>query len=223
MTVTTVFSGATDGWIDSSDGNSDTYSTARAGGTFTVDTAATTFRAGQSHTAGKVPHYNCYEGFLQFDTSAISDSDVVSIITLDLWLTTDGSTTDFTLEARERDWGASLTSGDYVAGASLSGLTLMASIASSGIGATGAYKTLTSQTAFLTATNLKTGTVFLLMDSDRQVSNTAPGSTTIDESLTFSSADNTGTTQDPKLTITSAPGLARPFSTSKPMRIWRNY
>lgn len=221
MTVTTVFSGTTDGYINSED-NTPTYSLARAGtgSSITADTASTTFEVGQFFSAG-LDVYRCYEGFLSFDTSAITDTDLVSIITLDVWLVTDSSTTDFTLEARERDWGAALTTADFVAGASLSGLTLMASISTLGIGATGAYKTLTSQAAFLTATNLKTGTVYLLLDSSRQVgNNTAAGS----ESVILSSADNTGTTQDPKLTIThTSSGKAfPPFQRSTP-RVWSTF
>lgn len=217
MTVTTVFSGTTDGYIDSS--SSSSYTTARNGtGTLTADTASTTFNVGQAQTGAKIVTDTCYEGFLSFDTSAITDSDVVSAIVLDVWLVTDNSATDFTLEARERDWGASLTTGDYVAGGSLSGLTLMASIATSGIGSTGAYKTLTSQAAFLTATNLKTGTVYLILDSSREVGNNDPTGL---EYVVLSSADNTGTTQDPKLTITHASVGSSAFYTSRPNRIWR--
>jgi hypothetical protein len=215
MTVTTVFSGAADGWIDSQDSSS-SYATARTGGTLAAESAATTFNVGQNYNG--LSTYSCREGFLSFDTSAITDTDVVSVIVLDVWLVTDTSTTDFTLEARERDWGASLTTADWVSGASLSGLTLMASISTSGIGATGAYKTLTSQASFLTATNLKTGTVYLLLDSSRHVGNNQP---TGQEFILMSSADNAGTTQDPKLTIThAAPANAiPPFQVTTP-RVW---
>lgn len=216
-TVTTVFSGTADGYLTSS--SSSSYTDARAGtGSLSADTASTTFNVGQLQSGAKIVTDTCYEGFLSFDTSTITDSDLVTVVTLDVWLVTDNSTTDFTIEARERDWGASLTTGDYVAGASLSGLTLMASIATSGIGATGAYKTLTSQAAFLTATNLKTGTVYLLLDSSRQVGNNDP---TGNEYVVLSSADNTGTTQDPKLTITHNAVGSAPFYTSRPLRIWR--
>lgn len=216
MTVTTVFSGTTDGQINSSN-TGGVYATARTGGTLTADTASTTFSVGQVFTDLKVDQYDCLEGFLSFDTSGVPDGDGVSSIVLDVWLVTDSSTTDFTLEARERDWGASLTTADWVSGASLGALTLMASISTSGIGATGAYKTLTSQAAFLTATNLKTGTVYLLLDSSRHVGNNAP---TNPESVVLSSADNSGTTQDPKLTIThSSPNAMPPFQNTTP-RVW---
>jgi hypothetical protein len=215
MTVTTVFSGTTDGQVNSRDAS--TYATARTGSTLTADTAGTTFTVGQDATVSKGTAYDCWEGFLSFDTSGITDTDLVSSIVLDLWLVTDSSVTDFTLEARERDWGASLTTADWVSGASLGALTLMASIATSGIGATGAYKTLTSQAAFLTATNLKTGTVYLIVDSSRHVGNNTP---TGDEFVILSSADNSGTTQDPKLTIThAAPVAMPPFQVTTP-RVW---
>lgn len=222
MTVTTVFSGTSDGFIDSSSTFAN-YALARAGtGSLAADTASTTFKVGQSRLNGSDTS-NCWEGFISFDTSAITDSDTVSVVTLDLWLVTDVSTTDFTIEARERDWGATLTTADYVAGASLSGLTLMASISTSGIGATGAYKTLTSQAAFLTATNLKTGTVYLLVDDSLEVAGTAPSSG-VNENVLFSSADNAGTTQDPKLTITHAAApSAMPLCQSTTPRVWTSF
>lgn len=214
-TVTTVFSAAGDGQVLSSD---TTYSIARAGsGSLSANTAATTIQIGQRVPAG---NFQCYEGFLSFDTSAITDTDVVTVVTLDMWLTTDSSTTDFTLEARDRDWTAGgLTTADYVAGASLSGLTRVASLATSGIGATGAYKTYTSDASFLTVTNLKTGTVALLIHSSRHSGNNSPAG---EENVLFSSADETGTTQDPKLTIThNALATAPPVFQRFPARVWR--
>lgn len=219
-TVTTVYAGTTDGYISSTT-VSDDYPGARSGTSLSADTTATTMRVGQLYINAKFDTYTCYEAFLSFDTSSIADTDNVDAVALDMWLTTDTSVTDFIVQARERDWGAGLTTADWVAGASLGGLTQMATLNSSGIGATGAYKTFTSDTAFLSATGLKTGTVYLLLCSKEQTDNSAP---TTDEYLTFSSADNTGTTQDPKLTIThSAPTKAILPAASRPQRIWRTF
>ena len=214
-TVTTVFSAAGDGQVLCSD---TTYSVARSGaGSLAANTAATTIQIGQRVPAG---NFQCYEGFLSFDTSAITDTDVVTVVTLDMWLTTDSSTTDFTLEARDRDWTpGGLTTADYVAGASLGGLTRVASLATSGIGATGAYKTYTSDASFLTVTNLKTGTVALLIHSSRHSGNNSPAG---EENVLFSSADETGTTQDPKITIThNSLATAPPIFQNKPARVWK--
>lgn len=217
-TVTTVYADTADGMIQS---YSPTYSTARAGGTLTVNPFGTsTLAFGQSHSTGGAGYF-CFECYLSFDTSSIADSDIVSAAVLDLWLTTDSSTTDFTGEARQLDWSAGgVTSADWVAGASLGGLTLMASLASSGIGVTGTYKTFTSEAALQTATGMKTGTVYLHVSSSRQRNNNQPSSDT-NEYLLFSPADAAGTTQDPKLTITHAGLGSTPFFTSRPNRIWR--
>lgn len=213
-TVTTVFGDTTDGYIESFNA---VYATARTGGGTLTAVSATdsNILVGQANLAG----FYCEEGFIGFDTSAINDSDVISSVVLDLWLVTDSSTTDFTCEARVFDWGATLTTADWISGASLSANTLVASISSSGIGATGAYKTFTSQAAFLTAPNLKTGITNLVLDSDRHVAANSP---TNNENLGFDDANTAGTTQDPKLTIThAAPPPAMPFFQNFPNRIWR--
>lgn len=194
-TVTTVFAETTDGYVSSTD---NTYSNARndTGNSKTANTTAD-LRIGQS----RPKNYLCEQGFLEFDTSAIDDGDTVSAIELALWLTTDSSTTDFVTEARERDWGGSVTTADFVAGTSLAGLTLLASIDSNGIGSAGAYKAFTSEAAFLTATNLKTGMVRMLLASSRQRGGNTP---TGNEFCIWESANTTGTSNDPKLTITHA-------------------
>lgn len=200
-TVTTVFGDTADGRIFSEDAT--TYATARTGGTLAVSTTGTEHSVGQEHNGSL---YRCIEAFIAFDTSAITDTDVVSAVVLDMWLTFDGSTgAEFTVEVRDFDWGATLTTGDYISGANLGSSTLVSSIGSASIGATGAYKTFTSETAFKTVTNIKTGVVRLGLSSDRHRLGTAPGTST-QEFLTFSFADNAGTTQDPKLTITHGPG-----------------
>lgn len=214
-TVTTVFaSAAGDGYLAC---NNATYSTARSGGgSITVD-AVSFLLAGQTQIGGG--DYTVYESFVSFDTSAIADADVVSAVALDLMLNSDSSTTDFTLQARDFDWGASLTTADWVPGANLGSNTLVATLNSSGIGATGAYKTFTSQAAFLSVSNIKTGTVHLVLASDRTASGVAPPNAS--EYLGFEDAEQAGTTQDPKLTITHAAPGSSPFFTSRPNRIWR--
>lgn len=214
-TVDTFFSSTADGLITSSD---PTYTTARSGGTFSVSTSATSHSVGQRNFLGSS---DCYETFVSWDTSSIADGDAVSAVTLDMWLVSDTSTgAEFTVEARDYDWSTSVTSADWVAGANLGNYTLCASIGTSGIGSTGAYKTFTSQAAFLTVTNLKTGTVHLILASDRLRQGNAP-STNTNEYVDFSFADTAGTTQDPKLTVTHAAAKGAPFSTSSPLRIWK--
>ncbi|MEV0618536.1 hypothetical protein AB0I81_34775 [Nonomuraea sp. NPDC050404] len=210
-TVTTVFSDASDGQISST---SPTYATARTGASLSANTSGTTMSVGQS----LVGDYQCFEAFISFDTSAIADSDQISLIVLDLYLLNDTSATDFTVEAREYNWGATLTTADWVAGASLGGLILMASINTSGIGGAGAYKAFTSDPAFLVATGLKTGVVHLMLCSSRLRLGNAPSGA---EDVSFRTAEQSGTTQDPKLTLTHQASTAIPMFTSRPNRIWR--
>lgn len=217
MTVTTLFADTADGDASST---SATYSLARSGGVLASPAvSASELWVGQTVFGT----YSCYESFLSFDTSSIPDSDVISAIALDLWLVTDGSAGDFTVRARERDWGASVTTADWVAGASLAGVgNMLGDLSSVGIGATGAYKTFTISAAQLTnwknAANMKTGTVRLILYSVQHSNGVAPGG---DERLAFSSADVAGTAQDPKLTVTHAAATfgPPPFQRSTP-RVW---
>lgn len=211
-TVDTFFSATTDGQIE---GNSATYSLAREGtGTLTTTTNATNEEVGQFFSST----YSCFEVFISFDTSAITDTDIVTSVTLDMWLVTNQNISTWDVEARTHDWGASLTNADYVAGSALGTKTLLSSIAANTIGSTGSYKTFPSSANFLVATNIKTGTVYILLNTSAQRNNVAPSAA---DRVFFSMADNTGTTQDPKLTITHNVPASSPFFTGRPLRIYR--
>lgn len=212
-TVTTVFGDISDGSISS---GSTSYSTARAGGSLFAFSGGPDIIIGQR----ALSDYLCFEGFVSFDTSAIPDSDVVSAVSLELALNSDRTTTDFILQVRDYDWGASLTASDWVAGASLTGLTLVASLETSSIGAEDEYKAFASETAFLSVTNLKTGTVHLLINSSRHAEGNAPFE---DEFLEFHDVEESGTTFDPKLTITHASAGSSPFFQPNTPRVWRVY
>ena len=194
VTVTTVYSSTVDGHINSSNV---VYLTARAGSGLVTNTAGVTFTTGQTLPAGIS---NCFEGFVSFDTSPIPDAEPITAATLSLWATTKVvASSDFTLEARSSNWGASLDTGDWVAGASLSALTLLASIATTAV-TTGQYNDLTENGTNLRTAIDVTGTTWILLDSDRHVAGNVP---TGGEQVTCSSADEAGTTQDPKLVVTS--------------------
>lgn len=188
MTVTTVYSSA-DGNVWSTDA---TYATARAGGTMQATAGPATVYCGQA------TGYTCYQSVLAFDTSSIPDDDVVSDVSLEMMLSNDLSTTNLVVQARTHSWGGTADTGDWVAGASLSALTLLATLSTNGIGATGSYKTFTSETAFASAIVL-TGSTEVMLSSDRQAAGTTP---TNNEYVRFHATAAAGTTQDPKLTIT---------------------
>jgi hypothetical protein len=212
MTTTVVYADASDGYITSQgleydnegpvDGN---YADARAGSgptsALTADTGSTSLTVGQDRVFGLAYSYYVYEAFLSFDTSGIDDGDTVSAAVLNVTSHADSSTTDFTIQARLRDWGTGLTTADFVAGASLSGLTLLATYAtSSGFTANTAYDFTDSA---MPANVSKTGATRMLLCSSRTVGNNSP---TGNELVAIKSADTTGTTSDPKLTVTHAAG-----------------
>ncbi|MET8987764.1 hypothetical protein ABZW49_20145 [Nonomuraea wenchangensis] len=211
-TVTTVFASTADGYVYS---RNSSYTTARSGSNLSAFPSSTSLLAGQSNNFEGTGQFACYESFVSFDTSAIADDDTVSAVTLDLYLRSSGIDT---IEARALDWGASLTTADWVAGASLSGLTLLASSTFTQFDSTNTYRTFASQAAFLSAANLKTGTVYLLLSSGNMRTSGQPTSVAY---VQFSAADETGTTQDPKLTITHLGAGGSPFFTHRPNRIWR--
>lgn len=191
MATLTVFAPTSDAGVDST---SVTYATARSG-------AGLTLATGTSLTVGQAPPspYFIDEFFILFDTSPLTSAANVSAATLSLWLKIDNSTQDFTCEARIKAWGPTVTTADWVAGASLGALTRVATLNTSGIGATGAYKAFTEDGTNFIANVSKTATTELLVDSSRHVGNNAP---TVAENVTFASADTAGTTNDPMLTVT---------------------
>lgn len=213
MATTTVYASSTDGDIQSSNA---TYLTARSGGTLTAGTSGTFFFVGQNLKAG---NYSCYEAFLNYDLvgGGIPAGTVATAASLTFGLFSDGSVTDFVVEARTHDWGSSLTTADWVAGSSLSGKTLLASLSTSGIA--NPFTLTNSGTALLDAVNTALagdGILRVLLCSDRHGAGTAP---TGSELLQVYSTDQTGTTNDPKIDVTypdaGHPAMRR-FGLSRP-------
>lgn len=191
-TVDTYFSQNVDGYVS---GSSGTYATARSGaGSYVADSSSNPLYFGQFLLTGT---YTLYESFLSFDTSALPDADTISAAVLSGFLNDNHTSGSFTLQARLQDWGTSVTTGDWVAGASLSGLTLLATLDTS-LFSTTAYYAFTD--VAMPANVNKTGVTRMLLCSSRLVSGTAPagleyGAFTIDHS---------GTSNDPKLDVTHA-------------------
>lgn len=212
MTTTTVFSDALDGYIQSSNA---TYSLARAGSSLAVLNTDVTFGIGQLIFGS----YVIFEGFVAFDTSSVPDTDLVSAVNLDVWLVADDSTTDFVIRVKDHNWGTSLTTADWVAGADLSGKTsVTATLNTSTWGAVGAYKTFTGNASLIAMPALKsTDPVCLIIISDREQTGTAPSA---NEFATLSASEESGTTQDPKLTITHAATTSRVPYSGTPFRVW---
>ena len=176
--------------------NHGTYTTAADGG-------GTLALRGSTETAQVVGQqkpgdYYCHEAFESFDTSSLADSGItLTGADLSIYVAWNPTETAWTLQARAFDWGASVTTGDFRTRAQLSALDLLASLASGSLG-TGAYRTLTAESAFLSAI-VTDGTTRIVLCSDRHAAGTAP---TNYELISYSTADAGGTTQDPKLVIT---------------------
>lgn len=196
MTVTTVFASTADGDIMSQNAN---YTTAANGSVFTLPVASVNeLWVGQFLFGGV---YSCYESFVSFDLSVLGTNQTVASAVMSTWLITDNSSVDFYAIALFYDWGATVTSADWQNLASLASLgTWWTTLQTSGIGATGAYKSWSDTTDIRALVTLFRGsTMPLLLAQQYQQAGWAP---TGPQYLTFSSADVAGTTQDPKITIT---------------------
>lgn len=154
-------------------------------------TAASTGDAGYIYAGQEVGGY--YEGFLQFDTSAVAGT--ITSATLHLYGQADFGAGVDTWEVRAHDWGTTLGTTDWVSRANLPSLTLVASKA--GAISTSSYNAFTSEAAFLAAIN-QAGSTRLLVNSLRHRTSVAPSGA---EYARFESRDTGGTTTGPKLVI----------------------
>jgi len=146
-----------------------TYATARDGGGTLNEGAGG--QPGQTLVAG--PLYYCWETFVAFDTSGIPDGATISAATLEVYGWYDNSTTNFTLQARTYDYGATLTTADFRTAAQLSAATLLASIAVTSV-TFSAYDTWTESGTALRDAISKTGETRMVICSDRHVAGTTP-------------------------------------------------
>lgn len=194
MSTTTVYSSTADGYLYS---YNPTYSTARIGGTIGVASGNNEIFVDQQLSSG--PTYILYNGFLDFDTSAIPDSDEISAVTLSLRPedTYPYGGSPGALEVYAHDWGATLGTDDWVPGADVAAKTLLASY--TGSWTAGAYRDLTSKDAFKAAVN-KTGATRLFLCVSRFRTGTVP---TGEDYYGFYTA-NKGDGYKPKLVIEHA-------------------
>ena len=190
----TVWSSTADGYIA---GQNATYATARS----TAYAAYPTSLNGWIGQLWDETDYYTYELFLDFNTSSVGSGSTVTTATLSLYGKAYQADPDFTVEARIRDWGGTLTTADWVAGASLGDYTLVASKATSGGWPTNAYTALTSESAFLTNV-AQSGTTYVMCSSDRLRGGNTP--TSMERVNNYSAEDATGdggTDRDPKLYV----------------------
>jgi hypothetical protein len=185
----TVYAGTADSSVRSS---ATSWTDARAGtGTATLSVRDT----GNDMTVGitNADSDEIQEGFLGFDTSAIGQTNSVISATLALYLMTT-KTGAWNVEARAKDWSTTVDTGDWVAGADWTGNALLATLSTYG---SLNYASFTSQAAFAGAVN-RGGTTGIVLCSETIASATNPAAI---QSLQFRTADQSGTTNDPKLTV----------------------
>jgi len=213
-TVTTVYAGTADDTILSIS-ESGSYSAARAGtgDVFTLNSDAVdgngetlTLFAGDINFADETIIVGL--SYIAFDTSSLPDTDAVSAAALSLFeangtgvydTVNNGATT---YRAYTYNWGASVTTGDWRTAAQENALTILATLASGSISAN-AYNAFTESGTNFQSAIAKTGTTYLLIGTSRTAAGTAPGTDT-QQTFEYYAADNTGTTNDPKLVVTHA-------------------
>lgn len=199
MTTTIIRGLSADGGV-SSGGTS--YSTVRSGSGFAVNTTDTVLRGATNSGVGQLGTgvaFQCGEAFIAFDIGGASIPSEDSIIDADLQIfQVSGTSVSFDVEARDYDWGPTLTTGDWVAGDDLGDLDLLATLASST--ATNTTRTFTPSGSALIAhvEANRTGTSRMLLNSSRHRNGDQPSST---EYLIFGSADAGLSANRPTLVI----------------------
>jgi hypothetical protein len=200
----TVWSDAADGYVTSSNSS---YSSARAGSNLASATGGSTEQMIWSGASGTETIRQLFFGF---DTSTLGDDDFISDVALALWPTaqTSNDTVSQLIYARLYNWDTTVTTADWRATDGTSATdTLLASKAKTttkGVNSltTGQYNTLTSDAAFKSNVS-KTGfTRLYTLISNAESDNDTPAS---GNTVTVYMGDQTGTDNDPKLTVTYTP------------------
>jgi len=163
-----------------------TYNTARSGGgTLAATNAPATALFGQSLIGGV---YTYYLAYLDFDTSAIPDTAEVLSVALGVYATVASpGETAAAVQARLYDFGATVTTADMIAGASLAALPLLATADATLWQNAPVAVPFTSEALFATNIN-RTGNTRIVLCTDAQVVGTAPASGTNPRQIYLSGA-----------------------------------
>ena len=155
---------------------------------------ATQTYAGQSYQGA---NYSVYEAFFRFITTEL-DGETPTSVVLALYQGTSYVYENYTIEARVKGTGGSLTTADFHLAYNLGNLPLRATFATSGRQA--GYNDFTSDASFV---NNLTSPVELVLCGLESRTGVAP---TTYELFHFSLPSYSGTTQDPKLTVVTTTG-----------------
>jgi hypothetical protein len=194
MSTYTIYSDTSDGHIGSDDATS--YADARDGtGTAVlhIDTGSASVRVGQA--GGGL--YFVDQSFLNFDTSGVVGTITAAVLSIVPQALTNGDH-DFTIEARLKDWGATVDTGDFVSAAGLGSLTLLATLATSGMVVDTRYDF--ADVALAAAIN-QSGLTRIMLNSDRhRLGTSPPGNERISP---YSGNDVGGAATQPRLVVTT--------------------
>jgi hypothetical protein len=198
------------------------YANARAGSALVAEGYPNLIYAvpvGQVNNGGAYD-FQCFEAFFRFDTSPLPDTATVQSVTLYTWILDNATAAALltgtpreprapgtprgpavgipvTFEARTKLSGNSVDTGDWVAGASLAGLGLRASVALTSATPEEYWVAWTSDASFKAAVN-RTGYTELIIHSARQRTGTAPSVGT-NERIYLSTVLNDGSGGDAPL------------------------
>ncbi|HEY9473081.1 MAG TPA: fibronectin type III domain-containing protein [Mycobacteriales bacterium] len=193
MTVHNLSASTSDNGVEST---STTYSTARAGtGTKTLLDASDTFQSAGQEKGGST--FFVFEQLESYDTSTVPASGAAVVSAYFSKETDSSASSSWLLVAREKDFGSTVDTGDFVAGASLGTLPFLAQAQMS--------TALPQPRIYAGSTELVTrlgsvGPVRALWHSDRQRLGQAPTGT---EDAAWWTGDKAG--QEPRLTVLTAP------------------
>ena len=169
-----------------------TYTTARSGASLL--TISDPPRVGQFFDD---PNNEIWESFFNFDTSGLVGA-TVSAATFSLFARTEQANENFVLEARTEEFGVSITSADWVAGADLGSSTLIAKFENADTVSEVSYTDFVSEAAMLAAI-ITNGDTKIMVNSSRHREGNAP---TGFERIIWESEAAAGTDEDPKLVVT---------------------
>ena len=197
MTTTISFADATDGHVTS---HSASYASAKAGAGLSATTGLGTAIWGLA-LGGAIPgEYSLDEVFLSFTYSTPTELVVGAYIETHVFNALSPAVTR-TFRWLEYEWGASLTTADFRTQTQLAALTTLAEIGPSVEDAPAGQAIFGGSDALSTRV-ASAGPLRVVGVSDREQAGTTP---TVDERATIYSADASGTANDPRLIIETAP------------------
>ena len=205
MATYTIYSGTEDGQIQYDHATSWANAKDGTGGTATVGNTGTVAYAGQAGPGATGSAWRILQSFFRFDTSAIPDSDVV----IGAVFSAEVSAAFYTnlkpnFQLASYNWGSTVDSADWRNSSAISGLTRLAELDwTNRTPNSGTRYSFQNINAGLRSVVNKTGfTNLILFDKKPYIDGTQVDSGEY-SLVSFKTAEETGTTSDPRLVITT--------------------